>query len=117
MHRKVHRLAEIIQLEKFLKDWVKNHFLKIYCFVGLQEPFYVRSNSSYPNSLHSPCRDPSTAKEIDSLSGTDNESKSSMHGWSILAPILLCLCIMFVYMCLGKLIAYNLHLAYIFLLF
>lgn len=77
--------------------------------IGLQEPFYVRSNSNYSNNLHSPCRDGVVAKELDSLSGTDNESKSSMHGWSILAPILLCLCIMFIYICLGTFALYKLE--------
>ncbi|XP_072381657.1 potassium channel subfamily K member 18 [Diabrotica undecimpunctata] len=76
--------------------------------LGLQEPFYVRSNSNYSNNLHSPCRD-GPVKELDSLSGTDNESKSSMHGWSILAPILLCLCMMFVYICLGTFALYKLE--------
>ncbi|XP_030759655.1 potassium channel subfamily K member 18 [Sitophilus oryzae] len=76
--------------------------------LGLQEPFYVRSNSSYSNNVHSPCRD-STGKEIDSLSGTDNESKSSIHGWSILAPILLCLVMMFIYICLGTFVLYKLE--------
>lgn len=65
--------------------------------LALQEPFYVRSNSGFTtsttgttthNNLHSPVRD---LKETDSLSCTDNESKTSMHGLSILAPILLCL--------------------------
>ncbi|ERL83652.1 hypothetical protein D910_07476 [Dendroctonus ponderosae] len=76
--------------------------------LGLQEPFYVRSNSSYSNNIHSPCRD-SAGKEIDSLSGTDNESKSSIHGWSILAPILLCLVMMFIYICIGTFVLYKLE--------
>ncbi|KAL1502445.1 hypothetical protein ABEB36_007586 [Hypothenemus hampei] len=76
--------------------------------LGLQEPFYVRSNSSYSNNIHSPCRD-NSLKEIDSLSGTDNESKSSIHGWSILAPILLCLVMMFIYICIGTFVLYKLE--------
>ncbi|XP_057669482.1 potassium channel subfamily K member 18 isoform X1 [Diorhabda carinulata] len=76
--------------------------------LGLQEPFYVRSNSNYSNNIHSPCRD-GPIKELDNLSGTDNESKSSMHGWSILAPIILCLCIMFIYICLGTFVLYKLE--------
>ncbi|XP_044260254.1 TWiK family of potassium channels protein 7 [Tribolium madens] len=74
--------------------------------MALQEPFYVRSNSIH-NSLHSPIRD-GGVKEIDSLS-TDNESKSSMHGLSILAPILLCLAMMFIYICLGTFALYKLE--------
>lgn len=78
--------------------------------LGLQEPFYVRSNSNFSNNLHSPIRDGGAAiKEIDSLSCTDNESKTSMHGWSILAPILLCLTIMFLYICLGTFALYKLE--------
>ncbi|CAG9770304.1 unnamed protein product [Ceutorhynchus assimilis] len=76
--------------------------------ISVQEPFYVRSNSSYSNNIHSPCRD-SSGKEIDSLSGTDNESKGSMHGWSILAPILLCLVMMFIYICIGTFVLYKLE--------
>nr|CAI5852332.1 unnamed protein product [Callosobruchus analis] len=76
---------------------------------GLQEPFYVRSNSSYSNSLHSPCRDAVASKEVDSFSGTDNDSKTSMHGWSILAPILLCLCTMFIYICFGTFVLYKME--------
>lgn len=76
--------------------------------IALQEPFYVRSNSALHNNLHSPTRD-GTTKEMDSLSGTDNESKTSIHGWSILAPILLCLVIMFVYICVGTFALYKLE--------
>ncbi|KAH0807784.1 hypothetical protein GEV33_015007 [Tenebrio molitor] len=75
--------------------------------MALQEPFYVRSNSIH-NSLHSPLRD-GPIKEMDSLSCTDNESKSSMHGLSILAPILLCLAMMFIYICLGTFALYKLE--------
>ncbi|KAJ8958456.1 hypothetical protein NQ318_002243 [Aromia moschata] len=74
------RMAE---KEKRMKK--KRQQLELQQQLGLQEPFYVRSNSNYSNNLHSPCRD-GTIKELDSLSGTDNESKSSMHGWSIPGP-------------------------------
>ncbi|XP_048520286.1 potassium channel subfamily K member 18 isoform X2 [Dendroctonus ponderosae] len=86
----------------------KRQQLELQQQLGLQEPFYVRSNSSYSNNIHSPCRD-SAGKEIDSLSGTDNESKSSIHGWSILAPILLCLVMMFIYICIGTFVLYKLE--------
>lgn len=81
--------------------------------LALQEPFYVRSNSGFTtssthNNLHSPVRD-NVLKEADSLSGTDNESKTSMHGLSILAPVLLCLVIMFIYICLGTFALYKLQ--------
>lgn len=80
--------------------------------LALQEPFYVRSNASFTNAthnnLHSPIRD-GNSKDPDSLSSTDNESKTSMHGLSILAPILLCLGMMFVYICLGTFALYKLE--------
>ncbi|KAK5638567.1 hypothetical protein RI129_012862 [Pyrocoelia pectoralis] len=76
--------------------------------LALQEPFYVRANPSITvnathNSLHSP------AKEPDNMSEMDSESRTSMHGLSILAPVLLCLIIMFIYICLGTLALYNLQ--------
>lgn len=63
----------------------------------LQEPYYVRSNSLH-NNLHSPDKQIQLT-EIDSLSAT--ESRASMHGLSILAPILLCFTMMTVYIVLG----------------
>lgn len=67
--------------------------------IALQEPYYVRSGSLH-NSLHSPEKQ-SQIPEIDSLSGTDIDSGTSMHGLSILAPICLCICMMVVYILLG----------------
>lgn len=96
------RMAE---KEKRMKK--KRQQMELQQQLGLQEPFYVRSNSNFSNSLHSPLRD--GVKEVDSLSCTDNESKTSMHGWSILAPILLCLIIMFIYICLGTFALYKLE--------
>nr|CAH7766271.1 unnamed protein product [Callosobruchus chinensis] len=98
------RMAE---KEKRMKK--KRQQMELQQQLGLQEPFYVRSNSSYSNSLHSPCRDGVASKEVDSFSGTDNDSKTSMHGWSILAPILLCLCTMFIYICFGTFVLYKME--------
>ncbi|KAF5272885.1 hypothetical protein FQR65_LT17301 [Abscondita terminalis] len=71
--------------------------------LALQEPFYVRANPTITqNNLHSPTKE-------DNTSEVDNESKASMHGLSILAPVLLCLIIMFIYICLGTLALYNLQ--------
>lgn len=64
--------------------------------LALQEPYYVRSNSLH-NNLHSP--DKQIQIDIDSLSAS--ESRTSMHGLSLLAPILLCLCMMIIYIVLG----------------
>lgn len=67
--------------------------------LALQEPYYVRSNSLH-NNLHSPDKQIQLT-EIDSLSAT--ESRTSMHGLSILAPILLCFSMMVIYIVLGAL--------------
>lgn len=67
--------------------------------LALQEPYYVRSNSLH-NNLHSPDKQIQLT-EIDSMSAT--ESRTSMHGLSILAPILLCFSMMVIYIVLGAL--------------
>nr|XP_022920409.1 potassium channel subfamily K member 18 [Onthophagus taurus] len=88
--------------------------------MGLQEPFYVRSGVNYNttgnnlNNLNNLTNlndlNSSTFKENDNLSYLEDvESKVSIHGWSILAPILLCLASMFVYICLGTFILYKLE--------
>lgn len=78
--------------------------------LALQEPYYVRSNSMH-NNLHSPDKQQQQQHQqlqlqqqhiqidIDSLSAS--ESRTSMHGLSLLAPILLCLCMMVIYIVLG----------------
>ncbi|XP_055715780.1 TWiK family of potassium channels protein 18 isoform X2 [Phlebotomus papatasi] len=73
--------------------------------MALQEPYYVRSGSLH-NNLHSPEKQ-IQFPEIDSLSAT--ESKASMHGLSLLAPILLCLCMMVIYIGLGAMAMYRLE--------
>lgn len=76
------------------------------------QPYYVRSNTSTTthNNLRSPMRDFKDI-ETDTLSCiADTESKaSSMHGLSILAPILLCLCMMCGYICFGAFALYKLE--------
>lgn len=67
--------------------------------MALQEPYYVRSNSLH-NNLHSPDKQIQLA-DIESLS--TSESRTSMHGLSILAPILLCLSMMIIYILIGAL--------------
>lgn len=67
--------------------------------MALQEPYYVRSNSLH-NNLHSPDKQIQLA-DIESLS--TSESRTSMHGLSILAPILLCLSMMIIYILVGAL--------------
>lgn len=67
--------------------------------MALQEPYYVRSNSLH-NNLHSPEKQIHLA-DLESIS--ISESRSSMHGLSILAPILLCLSMMTIYVLFGAL--------------
>lgn len=99
----------------------------------LQEPFYVRSSSSVTafttsassthNNLHSPVRDGEVTKlqpsssilgeteyGTDSLD-TDRKSVSQQYhsAGSILAPVLLCLCIMMCYICGGAVVLTRLE--------
>ena len=74
--------------------------------IALQEPYYVRSGSLH-NNLHSPDKQFQTVSEMDSLSVT--ESRTSMHGLSLLAPVLLCFSIMAIYIMLGAAALYKLE--------
>ncbi|XP_045469717.1 TWiK family of potassium channels protein 7 [Harmonia axyridis] len=94
-------------LEKERRKKRKRQQMEMQQQLGLQEPFYVRSNT-YANSIHSPNKE-GMFKELDSLSATDNESKISIHGCSILAPVLLCLCMMFIYICIGTFVLFRLE--------
>lgn len=75
---------------------------------ALQEPYYVhdsyataekQSNLSGGTQMLPP--------DIDSLSAS--ESRGSMHGLSILAPILLCLSMMIIYILIGAAVLYRLE--------
>ncbi|XP_031625702.1 uncoordinated protein 58-like [Contarinia nasturtii] len=68
--------------------------------LSLQEPYYVRSNALH-NNLHSPEKQIQIVADVESIS--TSESKASMHGLSILAPILLCLSMMIIYVLFGAL--------------
>lgn len=92
--------------------------------LAMQEPYYVRAGSLH-NNLHSPSAEKQQAAAqaahaaaagaplsticdlTDSISVC--ESRTSMHGLSILAPILLCFSIMLVYIVLGALALYQLE--------
>jgi Ion channel len=81
--------------------------------VALQEPYYVRSGTLH-NNIHSPDKqlqlNTPSLPDIDSLSAaTDSESKTSMHGLSLLAPILLCICAMIIYIMFGAVVLYKLE--------
>lgn len=80
-----------------------------------QEPYYVRSGS-LQNSVSSPEKQltmlaaAATTPDLDSTTGSsDSESRASMHGLSILAPILLCVAMMSIYIVVGALTLFRLE--------
>uniref|UniRef100_A0A182PAA6 Potassium channel domain-containing protein n=1 Tax=Anopheles epiroticus TaxID=199890 RepID=A0A182PAA6_9DIPT len=80
-----------------------------------QEPYYVRSGS-LQNSVNSPEKQLTmlgpavTTPDLDSTAGSsDSESRASMHGLSILAPILLCVAMMSIYIVVGALTLFRLE--------
>uniref|UniRef100_A0A182WRI1 Potassium channel domain-containing protein n=1 Tax=Anopheles quadriannulatus TaxID=34691 RepID=A0A182WRI1_ANOQN len=87
-----------------------------------QEPYYVRSGS-LQNSVNSPEKQltmlgtaaasavtSATTPDHDSTAGSsDSESRASMHGLSILAPILLCVAMMSIYIVVGALTLFRLE--------
>ncbi|XP_055910177.1 uncharacterized protein LOC129944637 [Eupeodes corollae] len=80
---------------------------------AMNEPFYVRPGSLH-NNFHSPEKQQhlvgphnNMLPDVDSLSASD--SRGSMHGLSILAPILLCLCMMIIYIMFGAAVLYRLE--------
>lgn len=94
----------------------------------LQEPYYVSGGGGLGNGgggggglaadnnpLHSPEEKATAAAaahfqaDIDSLSTTCTESKTSMHGLSLLAPILLCLAMIALYIAMGALVLFHLE--------
>lgn len=94
--------------------------------IALQEPYYVRAGSLH-NNLHTPTATDekqlpiggggvSAASAVGSMTIGDladsisvTESRTSMHGLSILAPIILCFSIMLVYIAFGALALYQLE--------
>lgn len=74
-----------------------------------QEPFYVvrATGEGYSREGESTSKSVLT-RDADNLSWPDTDSKLSMQGLSILAPILLCLCIMFIYIVIGTVVLYRL---------
>ncbi|XP_045454181.1 TWiK family of potassium channels protein 18-like [Melitaea cinxia] len=85
----------------------------------LQEPYYVRSpsgtiisasqaNSLSTNSIKDKAQGLHFLRDCDSMS-CDTDSKISLRGFSILAPISLCLAAIFTYIFFGALILYQLE--------
>lgn len=72
--------------------------------IALKEPYYVRSGTLI-NNLHSPEKHTPMLSDIDS----DSEISMHLHGLSILAPILLCLAMMSVYIAFGAFALYKLE--------
>ncbi|XP_063388391.1 potassium channel subfamily K member 18-like [Cydia fagiglandana] len=86
----------------------------------LQEPYYVRSpsgtiisasqaHSVSTTSIKDKNQSLSFLRDCDSLSCTDTDSKVSLHGFSILAPLSLCLAAIFTYIFFGALVLYQLE--------
>ncbi|CAG5022729.1 unnamed protein product [Parnassius apollo] len=86
----------------------------------LQEPYYVRSpsgtiisasqaNSLSTNSVKDKTQGLSFLRDCDSMSCTDTDSKVSLRGISILAPISLCLAAIFTYIFFGALVLYQME--------
>ncbi|XP_075156989.1 uncharacterized protein LOC142230234 [Haematobia irritans] len=78
---------------------------------ALQEPYYVRSGSM-PDNFQTPEKqslgnNSIQMPDLDSLSAS--ESRGSMHGLAILAPILLCFCMMIIYILFGAVVLYRLE--------
>ncbi|KAL0818354.1 hypothetical protein ABMA28_008832 [Loxostege sticticalis] len=86
----------------------------------LQEPYYVRSpsgtiisasqaHSVSTNSIKDKNQGLSFLRDCDSMSCTDTDSKVSLRGFSILAPVSLCLAAIFTYIFFGALVLYQLE--------
>lgn len=89
----------------------------------LKEPYYVRSSgalhsstSEQQNHLHSPEKMMTACSsfaggggDIDSLSTYTDSKANSMHGLSLLAPILLCIAMMMCYIAFGALVLNQLE--------
>lgn len=78
---------------------------------AMQEPYYVRSGSM-PDSFQTPEKqslgnNSIQMPDLDSLSAS--ESRGSMHGLAILAPILLCFSMMIIYILFGAVVLYRLE--------
>ncbi|KAG6459924.1 potassium channel subfamily K member 18 [Manduca sexta] len=86
----------------------------------LQEPYYVRSpsgtiisasqaHSVSTTSIKDKTQGLSFLRDCDSMSCTDTDSKVSLRGFSILAPVSLCLAAIFIYIFFGALVLYQLE--------
>ncbi|KAJ0173155.1 hypothetical protein K1T71_011331 [Dendrolimus kikuchii] len=86
----------------------------------LQEPYYVRSpsgtiisasqaHSVSTTSVKDKTQGLSFLRDCDSMSCTDTDSKVSLRGFSILAPVFLCLAAIFTYIFFGALVLYQLE--------
>ncbi|XP_054729867.1 uncharacterized protein LOC129238740 [Anastrepha obliqua] len=75
---------------------------------ALQEPYYVHDTfQASEKQSNLPTGTQMLPPDIDSLSAS--ESRGSMHGLSILAPILLCLSMMVIYILIGAVVLYRLE--------
>ena len=105
------------QLEEQLQRARERHVL-------LKEPFFVQPGdgvADLPNNLHSPDKantvviGPSASfgsgvgNDVDSVSTCTESRTSSMHGLSLLAPILLCIAMMVCYIAFGAVVLHQLE--------
>lgn len=112
-------LDERTMTSKEHKEKVRRHDDYRSQTLHLQEPYYVRSPSgtiisaSQAHGVSSSAKDKSQSlnflRDCDSMSCTDTDSKMSLRGLSILAPISLCLAAIFVYIFFGAFVLYQLE--------
>ncbi|XP_052752017.1 potassium channel subfamily K member 18-like [Galleria mellonella] len=113
-------LDERTMASKERKEKVRRHDDYRNQTLHLQEPYYVRSpsgtiisasqaHSVSTNSIKDKTQSLSFLRDCDSMSCTDTDSKVSLRGFSILAPVSLCLAAIFTYIFFGALVLYQLE--------
>ncbi|RVE47542.1 hypothetical protein evm_007801 [Chilo suppressalis] len=113
-------LDERTMATKERKEKVRRHDDYRNQTLHLQEPYYVRSpsgtiisasqaHSVSTNSMKDKTPGLGFLRDCDSMSCTDTDSKISLRGFSILAPVSLCLGAIFTYIFFGALVLYQLE--------
>ncbi|XP_053617502.1 potassium channel subfamily K member 18-like [Plodia interpunctella] len=113
-------LDERTMANKERKEKVRRHDDYRGQTLHLQEPYYVRSpsgtiisasqaHSVSTNSIKDKTQSLSFLRDCDSMSCTDTDSKASLRGFSILAPVSLCLAAIFTYIFFGALVLYQIE--------
>ncbi|GBP31309.1 Potassium channel subfamily K member 18 [Eumeta japonica] len=113
-------LDERTMTDKERKEKVKRQVDYHSQTLHLQEPYYVRSPSgtiisasqahgASANTAKDKSQSLSFLRDCDSLSCTDTDSKVSLRGLTILAPVVLCLCAIFAYIFFGAFILHQIE--------